>query len=140
MSSIAASACAVVSATTTPFPAARPSALITTGRPYAASAAFAAAASVNVRARPVGTPAASMTSFAKRLDPSMRAPAATGPNAFTPIFSSASTSPLQSGASGPTTTRSGRFASAHAATAATSSAPMARFVASAAVPALPGAQ
>ena len=70
----------------------------------------------------------------------MRAPTAHGPNAFTPTFESSSTSPLQSGASGPTTTRSGLFASAQAAMPATSSAPSARFVASAAVPALPGAQ
>ena len=81
-----------------------------------------------------------MTSFAKRLEPSMRAPAATGPNAVMPTAWSASTRPFTSGASGPTTTRSGRFASAQATMPAMSSAPIARFVAHAAVPAFPGAQ
>ena len=70
----------------------------------------------------------------------MRAPAATGPNAVMPTAWSASTRPFTSGASGPTTTRSGRFASAQATMPAMSSAPIARFVAHAAVPAFPGAQ
>ena len=113
---------------------------MTTGSPKPGSAAFASAASVKTSALPVGTPAASMTSFAKRFEPSMRAPAATGPNAATPIFSSASTRPATSGASGPTTTRSGRSAAAHAVRPATSSALRSTFVATDAVPAFPGAQ
>ncbi len=48
MSSIAACASASVCATITPLPAARPSALITIGAPFASTCACAAAASVKV--------------------------------------------------------------------------------------------
>ena len=140
MSRIAASASARVWAMTTPLPAARPSALITTGSPKSPKAATAASESVKTAARAVGTPAAVMTSFAKALLPSSRAAALLGPKTRRPSASSRSVSPAQSGASGPTTVRSGRFAFAQATMAGRSSAPMGRLAARAAVPAFPGAQ
>src|SRR5215208_6221208 len=53
--------------------------------------------------RPVGTPAASIMSFAYALEPSSRAGSRAGPKHGTPATSSASASPATSGASGPTT-------------------------------------
>ena len=58
------------------------------------------------RCAAVGTPAASITSFANALEPSSRAAAASGPKQRTRSAASASASPATSGASGPTTTRS----------------------------------
>ena len=64
------------------------------------------AARAGVRAAAVGTPAASMTSLAKDLLPSIRAAAADGPNTAKPASRSSSATPATKGASGPMTTRS----------------------------------
>ena len=77
----AASSSSCVRQTKTPFPAASPSALTTHGGRATASASG------------VGTPAACMTSFAKRFEPSIRAAAALGPNTATPPSRSASATP-----------------------------------------------
>ena len=57
-------------------------------------------------ARPVGTPAAAITSFANALLPSSRAAPRRGPKRASPRPRARRTSPATSGASGPTTTRS----------------------------------
>ena len=80
--------------TQTPLPAASPSSLTTHGGRRRASV------------RAVGTPAASITSFANDFEPSICAAAALGPNTAMPRCRSSSASPATSGASGPTTTRS----------------------------------
>src|SRR5688572_4086070 len=80
-----------------------------------------------------------MTSFAKAFEPSSRAAAPLGPNAVMPSAPSASTRPLTSGASGPTTTRSTCSARARATMPGTSSTPTSTTRASRAMPALPGA-
>ena len=53
------------------------------------------------RAPAVGTPAATITSFANAFEPSSRAAAADGPKHGTPAAAQASASPATSGASGP---------------------------------------
>ena len=63
-------------------------------------------------ARGVGTPAASMISFANAFDDSILAAACSGPKQGTPRCAIRSAKPSASGASGPTTTRSGDSASA----------------------------
>src|SRR6478736_150579 len=88
----------------------------------------------------VATPAASMTSLAKTLEPSRTAASRDGPKAAMPRADRSSTSPATSGASGPTTTRSTRSDAAASATAALSSAATSSTRASAAMPGLPGAQ
>ncbi len=137
---MAASAWARVAQMATPLPAANPSALIATGNLKRPRAAMASAGSSNASARAVGTPAARMIFLAKTLLPSSRAAAREGPKTGSPSAAQASTMPAQSGASGPTTIKSGRLALAQSVTAATSSAASGRLRASAAVPALPGAQ
>ena len=54
----------------------------------------------------MGTPAAGITSFANRFEPSNGAAAADGPNTEIPRVPDASATPATSGASRPTTTRS----------------------------------
>ncbi|CAB4556574.1 unannotated protein [freshwater metagenome] len=56
---------------------------------------------VQVRAIPVGTPAAAMTCLAKDFDPSSWAASLEGPNTAIPSARSASDTPATSGASGP---------------------------------------
>ena len=73
MSSTASRASWVVLATTTPLPAARPSALTTRGAPSLTTAFLALSGSVKTWLRAVGTPARFMTSLAKALLPSSRA-------------------------------------------------------------------
>src|SRR3954468_18185043 len=87
----------------------------------------------------VGTPAASMTSFACALDPSSRAAAADGPKAGIPRSPSASASPATSGASGPITTSPAPSASATRTRPPTSSTATSSTRASAAMPGFPGA-
>ena len=79
IASIAACASASSVATTTPLPAARPSALTTIGAPRASTYACAAAASVNVRYAAVGMPWRAMNAFAKSFELSSRAAARVGP-------------------------------------------------------------
>ena len=90
--------------------------------------------------RAVGTPAASIASFAKALEPSRRAAAAPGPNATTPAALRRSTSPSVNGSSGPTTTRSTRSRVAAATRPSTSSTATSSRRASSAIPGFPGAQ
>jgi exodeoxyribonuclease VII large subunit len=78
-------------------------------------------------------------SFMKPFEPSSSAAAARGPNAFMPFSSSRSTSPITSGCSGPTTTRSTASRVENSTSASISSAAMATHSASWAIPALPGA-
>ena len=98
-------------ATTTPFPAARPSALMTTGvsadpksprlRKDKASSAESA-----TRKRAVGIRCRAMNSFANTLLASSRDAAVLGPTIGNPAFSKVSTRPAASGASGPTNVKS----------------------------------
>ncbi len=123
----ASSSSSCVRQTQTPLPAASPSSLTTHG------------GSARSSVRALGTPAASITSFANAFDPSICAAAALGPKTAMPRRRSSSASPATSGASGPTTTRSTRSSSASAPSAAWSSARTGWHVASAAMPGLPGA-
>src|SRR5665647_1983494 len=65
----------------TPFPAARPDALITTGAPNRRAASFAAATCVCISASAVGIPSSSMSCFANAFDVSISAAAFVGPEA-----------------------------------------------------------
>ena len=87
----------------------------------------------------MGTPAASITSFANAFDPSIRAASAPGPNTATPRRRSMSASPMTRGASGPTTTRSTPSSQASGTSDAGSSARTGWQLASAAMPGFPGA-
>ena len=100
--------------TTTPLPAARPSALTTYGGPNSSSAAAASAALAQVRAGAVGIPAAGMICLANDFEPSMAAARRLGPKQAMPDARSASATPATSGASGPITTRSAPIARASA--------------------------
>jgi hypothetical protein len=62
---------------------------------------------VQVNEAAVGIPASVMTCLAKDFEPSIMAAAASGPKQLIPAARSASAAPATSGASGPTTTRSG---------------------------------
>ena len=126
--SIAASASASVPATTTPLPAANPSALTTSGAPRPPhEIASAASASSNRSQRGPGTPAASATSRAKLLLPSSRAAAAVGPAHAIPAAAHRSAMPATSAASGPGTTRSIASACAKATSASASATAIATF-------------
>ncbi len=123
----ACSSSASVLQTMTPLPAARPSALSTHG------------ARGSSRSRAVGTPAAAITSFANRFEPSIRAAAADGPNTEIPTCRRVSATPATSGASGPTTTRSAPSDRASSRSPSPSSDATGWHVASAAMPGFPGA-
>src|SRR5918992_917412 len=101
--SIAACASGTLAATTTPLPAARPSALTTIGAPRWATKAFASSALSKVRCTAVGMPWRVMKLLAKSFDASSCAAARLGPKIFSPASRKASTMPAASGASGPTT-------------------------------------
>src|ERR687883_1325634 len=81
-----------------------------------------------------------MTSLLNDFEPSSAAAAAPGPKHLIPALVTASAAPLTSGASGPTTTRSTPSRRAAATTPPRSSAATSSSRASAAMPALPGAQ
>src|ERR1039457_6829299 len=102
----AASASAASWATTTPLPAASPSAFRTTGKPKRPSAMRAWEAFSAVVYAAVGMPLCCKKSFAKILLPSRRAASAFGPTMRKPRARKASTMPPTSGTSGPTTVRS----------------------------------
>ena len=104
---MASAASARSAATVTPLPAARPSAFTTARPPSSSTNATAASTSRNRPQRAVGTPRVAITSFANAFEPSIRAAAAFGPNTLRPASRRASPRPATSGASGPTTTRSG---------------------------------
>src|SRR5688572_15591296 len=101
--SIAPCASATLAATTTPFPAARPSALTTIGAPRLVTKAFASSALSKVLCSAVGILCRAMKLLAKSLDASSCAAARLGPKIFRPASRNASTTPAASGASGPTT-------------------------------------
>ena len=129
------------SVTTTPLPAASPSSLTTCGAPRASSASSTSASVVHTWARPVGTSAADMTSFANALLPSSRAASADGPKQAMPAARTASATPATSGASGPITTRSTPSETASATTPSASVTPPGSGSqrATASMPGLPGA-
>ena len=137
--SIASCASLSVVATTTPLPAAKPSALITIGTPFASTCACASAASVKLTYSAVGMPWRCMKSFAKAFELSSRAAAWVGPKMRKPRARNTSTMPPASGASGPTTVRAIFSAWAKSASASKSVSATLCSAGSAAVPALPGA-
>src|SRR5437764_8712589 len=122
-----ASTSSAVRQTNTPLPAARPSALITHG----------GRATGNVAA--VATPAASSTSLAKLLEPSIRAAGAPGPKTAIPACRSSSATPATRGASGPMTARSTDSVTASPSRPSRSSARTGWQSPSRAIPGLPGA-
>ena len=89
---------------TTPLPAASPSALITSGQPRRSllSASNATSAVSAIRKRAVGTWWRAMNCLAQTLLVSMRAAARTGPRMGRPASPNRSTTPTDSGSSGPT--------------------------------------
>ena len=139
IASIAASASASVAATTTPLPAARPSAFTTIGAPRRRTNSRAASASSKRSHCAVGMPAASHTSLVKALLPSSCAAARDGPMQGIEAASMASAMPATSGASGPGTTRSISLSWAKATRAGKSSSPIGTHSATCAMPGLPGA-
>src|ERR1051325_1001728 len=126
MRSIAACASSTLAATTTPFPAARPSALTTMGAPRFATNALARSALWNVRYSAVGMLWRTMNALAKSLDDSSCAAARVGAKILRPASRKASTTPAASAAS-------------EATRAATSESPTSSRPLSRAVPPLPGA-
>ena len=89
----------------------------------------------------VGTPAAAISSLAKAFEPSSSAAAWLGPKAGTPAASSASTAPTTSAASGPITARSTPCSRRQGDDRPDVLDPdLRKHSASAAIPALPGAQ
>ena len=110
--------------TTTPLPPARPSSLTTNCGPKRSSAASissSAAPGRSCSARAVLTPAASITSLAKALDPSIWAASLLGPKTAMPAARRASATPATSGTSGPMTTRSAAISRASSTMRSTSS-------------------
>ena len=109
ISSMAPNASSRVIATITPLPAARPSAFMTIGAPSALMYSLAATASVNTSYFAVGMLYFFISPLEKALEPSISAAACAGPKALIPASLKASTTPLVSGTSGPTTTSSTCF-------------------------------
>ena len=140
--SIAAAACGRSSHTTTPLPAASPSAFTTTGKPSseASTQERAAAASLNTSKRAVGMPCRRMNALANALLPSMIAAARLGPKQRIPSRAARSAMPDVSGASGPTTIRSIPSSAAARTMPCRSPGLISQHSAVAAMPALPGAQ
>ena len=103
---MASSAASSESGTTTPLPAASPSALTTGGWSWRRAYSRAASASRNVALAAVATPARAIISLAKAFDVSSRAAARLGPKTGTEAATSASATPAANGPSGPMTTRS----------------------------------
>src|SRR2546421_3517571 len=140
-------ACAAVRASsmegaiTTPLPAARPLALTTSGARWLRSHAASKLSRVKVAELAVGMRWRRRNSLAKALEPSSRAAARLGPKHLSARAANASTAPATSGASGPMMVRSTCSETASCTSPATSSAATftLRTLASAAVPALPGA-
>ena len=104
--SIVSKACFFVLQTTTPFPAARPSALTTHSEPISSTYFLAFWLSVKRLKLGCGISYRLQKSRAKYLDPSSSAAAALGPNAKILLARKASASPATRGTSGPITTSS----------------------------------
>ena len=102
-SSMVFKAISLVSAITTPLPAAKPSALITIGYSQLSKYAFASLQSVKVPYSAVLTPYFFIKSLEKLLLPSSCAPFLSGPKHFRPASLNLSVIPLVNGSSGPTT-------------------------------------
>src|SRR5437899_3169221 len=102
----ASTAASRVSATVTPLPSARPSAFTTTGASQRESASRAAAASANDSHFAVGTPASSMSSFAKDFDHSIFEASRDAPTTAMRDRRSTSPIPAAMSSSGPTIARS----------------------------------
>ena len=141
MSSIASRASASVVATTTPLPAASPSALTTSGN--TAPADERPRPSRHHRTVPI-TPSEyrrrRRSAWQTSCCPPAGAAARVGPQQAMPTASKASVSPATSGASGPGTTRSIALSWAKPTRAGISSTPISTHSATAAIPGLPGAQ
>ena len=135
----AARASAAFAATTTPLPAASPSALTTTAPPRRSIAASASSTVRAISNFAVGIPWRAKNSFENAFEPSTCAPAAPGPNVAMPRARSWSASPATSGASGPTTTRSTASRAASARMASWSSTVTGTQRATRSIPGLPGA-
>ena len=131
-----------VAQTTTPLPAARPSALTTTGKPNSPEARTLRASSKLSATlnRPVGILWRLMNSLAKTLLPSISAAFFEGPKTRRPRRSNSSTMPMVRGTSGPTTVRPILSRSAKSASPAMSVSASGTFSATSRVPPLPGAQ
>src|SRR5690606_4285529 len=95
---------------------------------------------VNVSYAAVGILYFFIKSFVNDLDPSIIAAALLGPNTLMPAASNASVMPSNSGSSGPITARSIALSFAHAVSLSNSVSLIGTFVATSAIPALPGAQ
>src|SRR5436309_1272410 len=138
-SAIAASASSSVRQTMAPLPAARPSALTTSGAPTSRQYRRAWVGSSKVENCAVGMPWRSIRFFANTLDPSIAAARALGPKTVRPAAASRSASPATSGTSGPTTVRSMRSRRANATSSSCESTLMSTHDAWRAIPGLPGA-
>ena len=103
--SIASLASSLFLQTITPFPAARPSAFITTGFSYDFTKSLAFCASSNISKSAVGIEFRFMNSFAQILLDSNFAAFLEGPKIGRPFSTKASTMPAASGSSGPTTVK-----------------------------------
>ena len=139
-SSTALSASSMLRATTTPFPAARPSALRTIGAPCSFTYARAASLSVNVLLSAQATPYLCMKFFAKSLLPSSCAGSFFVPTVGIPSDQNLSARPAQRGSSGPTTQRSHPFSFAILIKSSWDLPSTLRHLFSKAVPPLPGVQ
>src|SRR3989442_1100445 len=138
-SAIAASASSSVRQTMAPLPAARPSALTTSGAPTSRQYWRAWVGSSKVENCAVGMPWRSIRFFANTLDPSIAAARALGPKTMRPAAASRSASPATSGTSGPITVRSTRSRLANATSSSCESTLMSTHDAWRAIPGLPGA-
>src|SRR5215475_10270576 len=127
-------------ATSTPFPAHSPSALITTGHFTSPNARYASSAeSYAPYIAAVGIPCRTRNSFVNTLLPSSCAACRLGPMIAHPRLLKASTTPFTSGSSGPTTVKSGPSFSPNFTSPAISSISAAMHSPSAAIPPFPGA-
>jgi hypothetical protein len=123
----------------TPFPAASPEALTTTGGSSSCRYPVARSASVKTPNSAVGTPMSRMSSLANAFEDSSCAAARIGPKIGRSRSSNRSTIPSASGTSGPTTVSSTRSSAANAARDSRSRVSTGTVVATASIPGLPGA-
>ena len=124
----------------TPFPAAKPSAFITTGYPNSSISSIALSIFVYSLYLAVGKLCLVIKSFENALLPSNLAHFLLGPNTFNPCDSKTSVIPITSGTSGPTTVISISFSFANLASLSISESPIFTHSATSAIPGFPGAQ
>ena len=125
--------------TTTPFPDARTSLLMTHGGRFPCRKTSISECSSNLTESAVGMPNFPIRSFAWVFDPSNIAPFAPGPKVGIPISLNLSEIPATRGPSGPTTTKSADISCARDTNPSISMASISWCVPRIAVPALPGA-